>query len=208
MVTRRLGEGERLIRVNEPWQWGMNFMLGVGIQNRQLGIIGMGAIGIATARRAKAFGMTIAYFSRSSIDKKIADELNATQLSLNDLLVTSDVVSVHCPSNEATHHLIGAAQLKMMKQTAFLINTARGPIVNEQQLVDALDAGEIAGAGLDVFEFEPKVNAGLLSRENVVLIPHLGSATQETRAAMATLAATNAIAISKDQDPPTPVNAK
>jgi len=208
MVTRRLGEGERLIRVNEPWQWGMNFMLGVGIQNRQLGIIGMGAIGIATARRAKAFGMTIAYFSRSSIDKEIAEELNATQLSLNDLLVTSDVVSVHCPSNEATHHLIGAAQLKMMKQTAFLINTARGPIVNEQQLVDALDAGEIAGAGLDVFEFEPKVNAGLLSRENVVLIPHLGSATQETRAAMATLAATNAIAISKDQDPPTPVNAK
>lgn len=208
MVTRRLGEGERLIRVNEPWQWGMNFMLGVGIQNRQLGIIGMGAIGIATARRAKAFGMTIAYFSRSSIDKEIAEELNATQLSLNDLLVTSDVVSVHCPSNEATHHLIGAAQLKMMKQTAFLINTARGPIVNEQQLVDALDAGEIAGAGLDVFEFEPKVNAGLLSRENVVLIPHLGSATQETRAAMATLAATNAIAISKDQNPPTPVNAK
>ncbi len=208
MVTRRLGEGERLIRSIEPWQWGMNFMLGVGIQNRQLGIIGMGAIGIATARRAKAFGMTIAYFSRSSIGKEIAEELNATQLSLNDLLATSDVVSVHCPSNEATHHLIGAAQLKLMKQTAFLINTARGPIVNEQQLVDALDAGEIAGAGLDVFEFEPKVNAGLLSRENVVLIPHLGSATQETRAAMATLAATNAIAISKDQNPPTPVNAK
>ena len=208
MVTRRLGEGERLIRGNEPWQWGMNFMLGVGIQNRQLGIIGMGAIGIATARRAKAFGMTIAYFSRSPIDKKIAEELDATQLSLNDLLATSDVVSVHCPSNEATHHLIGAAQLKLMKQTAFLINTARGPIVNEQQLVDALDTGEIAGAGLDVFEFEPQVNAGLLNHANVVLIPHLGSATQETRAAMATLAATNAIAISKNQNPPTPVNAK
>jgi glyoxylate reductase len=113
---------------------------------------------------------------------------------------------VHCPSNDATHHLIGTAQFKIMKQTAFLINTARGPIVNEQQLVDALDAGEIAGAGLDVFEFEPKVNAGLVSRENVVLIPHLGSATQETRAAMATLAAANAIAISNSQKPPTPVN--
>ena len=206
MVTRRLGEGERVIRSNQPWQWGMNFMLGVGIQNRQLGIIGMGAIGIATARRARAFGMTIAYFSRSPIDKKIAAELNATQLSLDDLLVSSDVVSVHCPSNDATHHLIGASQLKMMKPTAFLVNTARGPIVNEQQLVDALDAGEIAGAGLDVFEFEPKVNAGLLNHENVVLIPHLGSATQETRAAMATLAATNAIAISNSQKPPTPVN--
>jgi glyoxylate reductase len=206
MVTRRLGEGERVIRSTEPWQWGMNYMLGAGIQNRQLGIIGMGAIGVATARRAKAFGMTIAYFSRSAIDKNIAEELNATQLSLNDLLATSDVVSVHCPSNQSTHHLIGSAQLKHMKKTAFLINTARGPIVNEQQLVDALDSGEIAGAGLDVFEFEPLVNAGLLTRENVVLIPHLGSATQETRAAMATLAASNAIAICNNQEPPTPVN--
>ena len=207
MVTRRLGEGERVIRSTEPWQWGMNYMLGVGIQNRQLGIIGMGAIGVATARRAKAFGMTIAYFSRSPIDNKISEELNATKLSLEDLLASSDVVSVHCPSNASTHHLIGSAQLKQMKRTAFLINTARGPIVNEQQLVDALDAGEIAGAGLDVFEFEPKVNAGLLTHENVVLIPHLGSATQETRAAMATLAASNAIAICNGQKPPTPVNA-
>ena len=206
MVTRRLGEGERVIRSRAPWQWGMNYMLGVGIQKRQLGIIGMGAIGIATARRAKAFGMTIAYFSRSPIERKVADELDATSLTLDDLLATSDVVSVHCPSNESTHHLIGSAQLKQMKKTAFLINTARGPIVNEQQLVDALDADEIAGAGLDVFEFEPKVNAGLLARENVVLIPHLGSATLETRAAMATLAASNAIGICNDQNPPTPVN--
>ncbi|MCX6535093.1 MAG: D-glycerate dehydrogenase, partial [Actinobacteria bacterium] len=206
MVTRRLGEGERVIRSTEPWQWGMNYMLGAGIQKRQLGIIGMGAIGIATARRARAFGMNIAYFSRSPIDPKIADELNATQLSLDDLLASSDVVSVHCPSNESTHHLIGTAQFKQMKKTAFLINTARGPIVNEQQLVDALDSGEIAGAGLDVFEFEPKVNAGLLTRENVVLIPHLGSATQETRGAMATLAASNAISICNNQKPPTPVN--
>ena len=206
MVTRRLGEGERVIRSAEPWQWGMSYMLGAGIQNRQLGIIGMGAIGIATARRAKAFGMNIAYFSRSPIDSKIVEELNATKLSLDDLLATSDVVSVHCPSNESTHHLIGTAQFKQMKKTAFLINTARGPIVNEQQLVDALDAGEIAGAGLDVFEFEPKVNAGLLNHENVVLVPHLGSATLETRAAMATLAASNAIAICNDQNPPTPVN--
>ena len=206
MVTRRLGEGERVIRSNDPWQWGMHYMLGSGIQNRQLGVIGMGAIGIATARRAKVFGMKVAYYSRSKIDDKIATELGAKQMSFEELLATSDVVSVHCPSNDSTHHLIGAEQFRMMKKSAFLINTARGPIVNEQELVDALKAGEIAGAGLDVFEFEPKVNSGLLSLENVVLIPHLGSATAETRAAMATLAANNAVAIASSQTPLTPVN--
>lgn len=206
MVTRRLGEGERVIRSNDPWQWGMHYMLGSGIQNRQLGVIGMGAIGIATARRAKVFGMKVAYYSRSKIDDKIATELGAKQMSFEELLATSDVVSVHCPSNDSTHHLIGAEQFRLMKKSAFLINTARGPIVNEQELVDALKAGEIAGAGLDVFEFEPKVNSGLLNLENVVLIPHLGSATAETRAAMATLAANNAVAIASSQTPLTPVN--
>ena len=206
MVTRRLGEGERVIRSNDPWQWGMHYMLGSGIQNRQLGVIGMGAIGIATARRAKVFGMKVAYYSRSKIDDKIATELGAKQMSFEELLATSDGVSVHCPSNDSTHHLIGAEQFRLMKKSAFLINTARGPIVNEQELVDALKAGEIAGAGLDVFEFEPKVNSGLLNLENVVLIPHLGSATAETRAAMATLAANNAVAIASSQTPLTPVN--
>ncbi len=206
MVTRRLGEGERVIRAKSDWQWGMYYMLGAGIQNRQIGIVGMGAIGIATARRAKAFGMSVAYFSRSKIAEETALELDAKCLSLDELLATSDIVSIHCPSNESTHHLIGAAQFKKMKKTAFLINTARGPIVNEQELVDALISSEIAGAGLDVFEFEPQVNSGLLNLENVVLIPHLGSATAETRAAMATLAATNAVAIAKNQTPPTPVN--
>ncbi|MCX6532356.1 MAG: D-glycerate dehydrogenase [Actinobacteria bacterium] len=206
MVTRRLGEGERVIRSNDPWQWGMHYMLGSGIQNRQLGVIGMGAIGIATARRAKVFGMKVAYYSRSQIDDKIATELGAKRMSFEELLATSDVVSVHCPSNDSTHHLIGVEQFRLMKKSAFLINTARGPIVNEQELVDALKAGEIAGAGLDVFEFEPKVNSGLLNLENVVLIPHLGSATAETRAAMATLAANNAVAIASSQTPLTPVN--
>ncbi len=206
MVTRRLGEGERVIRSNDPWQWGMHYMLGSGIQNRQLGVIGMGAIGIATARRAKVFGMKVAYYSRSKIDDKIANELGAKQMSFEELLATSDVVSVHCPSNDSTHHLIGAEQFRLMKKSAFFINTARGPIVNEQELVDALKTGEIAGAGLDVFEFEPKVNSGLLNLENVVLIPHLGSATAETRAAMATLAANNAVAIASSQTPLTPVN--
>jgi glyoxylate reductase len=150
--------------------------------------------------------MNVAYYSRSKIDDKIATELGAKQMSFEELLATSDVVSVHCPSNDSTHHLIGAEQIRLMKKSAFLINTARGPIVNEQELVDALKAGEIAGAGLDVFEFEPKVNSGLLNLENVVLIPHLGSATAETRAAMATLAANNAVAIASSQAPLTPVN--
>lgn len=205
MVTRRLAEGERVIRSKTPWQWGMHYMLGTGVTNRVLGVVGMGAIGIATARRAKACGMSVVYHSRSEIDSKIASELGAKKVSLDELLSGSDVVSIHCPSNESTHHLIGAPQFKKMKPTAFLVNTARGPIVDEQALVDALKAKEIAGAGLDVFEFEPKINEGLLDRDDVVLIPHLGSATTETRDAMAMLAASNAVAIASGKSPLTPV---
>ncbi len=205
MVTRRLAEGERVIRAKTSWQWGMHYMLGTGVTNRILGVIGMGAIGIATARRAKACGMSIIYYSRSEIDTKIATELGAKKVLFDELLATSDVVSIHCPSNDSTHHLMGKAQFEKMKKTAFLINTARGPIVDEQALVDALRNQEIAGAGLDVFEFEPKVNAGLLDRDDVVLIPHLGSATTETRDAMAMLAADNAVAIANDRKPLTPV---
>jgi glyoxylate reductase len=205
MVTRRLAEGERVIRSKTPWQWGMHYMLGTGVTNRVLGVVGMGAIGIATARRAKACGMSVVYHSRSEIDSKIASELGAKKVSLDELLSGSDVVSIHCPSNESTHHLIGAPQFKKMKPTAFLVNTARGPIVDEQALVDALKAKEIAGAGLDVFEFEPKINEGLLDRDDVVLVPHLGSATTETRDAMAMLAASNAVAIASGKSPLTPV---
>ena len=206
MVTRRLAEGERVIRSKTPWQWGMHYMLGTGVINRVLGVVGMGAIGIATARRAKACGMSVIYHSRSEIDSKIASELGAKKVSLDELLSGSDVVSIHCPSNESTHHLIGVPQFKKMKPTAFLVNTARGPIVDEQALVDALKAKEIAGAGLDVFEFEPKINEGLLDRDDVVLIPHLGSATTETRDAMAMLAASNAVAIASGKSPLTPVD--
>lgn len=201
MVTRRLAEGERVIRTKTSWQWGMHYMLGAGITNRVLGVVGMGAIGIATARRAKACGMSIIYFSRSEIDAKIANELGAKKVLFDELLATSDVVSIHCPSNDSTHHLFGAEQFVKMKKSAFLVNTARGPIVNEQALVDALQAREIAGAGLDVFEFEPKINQGLLDRDDVVLIPHLGSATTETRDAMAMLAANNAVAIANGRAP-------
>ena len=195
MATRRLGEGERVIRAQEPWQWGMFYMLGMGLQGRQLGIVGMGQIGIATARRAKAFGMNIAYTRRTPLEDHVVKELDAKFMTMDELIESSDVLSLHCPYSPATHHLMSENQFARMKKTAFLINTARGPIVNEQALVDALKAGEIAGAGLDVFENEPAVNPGLLELDNAVLIPHLGSATVETRAAMADIAATNALAI-------------
>jgi len=195
MSTRRLGEGERVIRAQDPWQWGMFYMLGMGLQGRQLGVVGMGQIGIATARRAKAFGMNIAYTRRSPLEVDVAKDLDAKFMSMDELIESSDVLSLHCPYSPATHHLISENQLARMKSTAYLINTARGPIVDEQALVDALKAGQIAGVGLDVFEHEPKVNPGLLELDNAVLIPHLGSATVETRAAMADIAATNALAI-------------
>jgi glyoxylate reductase len=195
MATRRLGEGERVIRAQEPWQWGMFYMLGMGIQGRQLGIVGMGQIGIATARRAKAFGMNIAYTRRTPLEDHVIEELDAKFMTMDELIESSDVLSLHCPYSPATHHLMSENQFARMKKTAFLINTARGPIVDEQALVEALVVGKIAGAGLDVFEHEPAVHPRLLELENVVLIPHLGSATVETRAAMADIAATNALAI-------------
>jgi glyoxylate reductase len=205
MSTRRLAEGERLIRSREPWQWGMFMMLGTGIQGARLGVVGMGQIGAALARRAKAFGMTIAYSNRRPCDAALAAELDATYLSMDELLATSDVVSLHCPYSLDTHHLISTPQLQAMKRTAFLVNTARGPVVDEAALVAALEAGEIAGAGLDVFEKEPEVHAGLLDRDDVVLIPHLGSATVETRTAMAALAARNALGVLAGTGPVTPI---
>jgi glyoxylate reductase len=195
MTTRRLGEGERLIRSGSPWQWGMFMMLGTGVQQRRLGIIGMGGIGTALARRARAFGMTIAYHNRSPISAEVAGELDAERLDLDELLATSDIVSLNCPYSEATHHLIDGRALRMMRDDAVLINTARGPVVDEAALVNALREGFIGAAGLDVYENEPEVHPGLLTLDNVVLLPHLGSATVETRTAMAQLAARNVVEV-------------
>ncbi|MDA2960028.1 MAG: D-glycerate dehydrogenase [Actinomycetota bacterium] len=195
MTTRRLGEGERLIRSGSAWQWGMFMMLGTGAQQRRLGIIGMGGIGTALARRAQAFGMTIAYHNRSPISAEVAGELDAERLDLDELLATSDIVSLNCPYSEATHHLIDGRALRMMRDDAVLINTARGPVVDEAALVNALREGFIGAAGLDVYENEPEVHSGLLTLDNVVLLPHLGSATVETRTAMAQLAARNVVEV-------------
>ena len=205
MTTRRLSEGERVIRNQDPWAWGMFYMLGSSIQNQTLGIVGMGQIGIATALRAKSFGMKIIYTRRNRLDEKIEKELSAQYVSLDELLQQSDIVSLHCPYSTETHHLISDAQLSKMKKTSHLINTARGPIVNEEALANALINKTIAGAGLDVYENEPKVNEKLLKLDNVVLLPHLGSATVETRTAMATTAANNAIEILSGNKPLNPV---
>lgn len=201
-VTRRLGEGERLIRRGDAWRWELDFMLGSGLQGHTIGIVGFGGIGRAVARRARAFGMDVVYSSRRPAPETVEQELGARLLELGELLAEAKVVSLHCPLTPATRHLIDAPALARMRPDAYLVNTARGPVVNEQALVRALEAGEIAGAALDVFEREPEVEAGLLALENVVLAPHLGSATHETRAAMAALAAESVAAVLAGTQPP------
>lgn len=194
-VTRRVAEGDRLIRAGTPWSWDIAFMLGSGLQGKRLGIVGYGRIGRAVATRAEAFGMEVVQHSRSG-----------GSLPLDELLATSDVVSLHCPLTDETRHLIDAAALRAMKPGAYLVNTARGPIVDETALAAALESGELAGAALDVYEHEPQVPARLQTLGNVVLAPHLGSATVETRTRMAELAVSNVVAVLAGQDPATPVS--
>ena len=148
MATRRTGEGERVIRSEQPWKWGMFYLLGTGLQGKVLGVVGMGGIGRATARRARAFGMEVVYQSRSELASEVAAGLGARRVELDELLASADVVSVHCPYGPATHHLIGAPEFAAMRESAYLVNTARGPIVDEAALVDALREGQMAGAGL------------------------------------------------------------
>jgi glyoxylate reductase len=204
-ATRRIAEGDRLIRAGRPWTWGMSFMLGSSLRGKLLGIVGLGGIGRRVAERARAFGMEIAYHSRHPAPAGVVAELGAERLSLDELLARADVLSLHCPLTPETHHLIGEAQLAAMKPSAVLINAARGPVVDEPALAAALAAGKIAAAGLDVYEREPRVEPALLTLENVVLSPHLGSATVETRTAMAELAARNAISVLRGEEPLTPV---
>ena len=205
-VTRRIGEGERLIRAREPWSWHMFMLLGTGLQGKTLGVVGMGAIGQSLARRAKAFGMEIVYSDARQAPAEVEQELGARRVELDELLRTADVVSIHAPLMDETRHLINAETLGLMKDSAYLVNSARGPIVDEAALVDALKAGQIAGAGLDVYENEPETHPGLVDLDNVVLLPHLGSATIETRTAMGVLAAENAVLALRGERPKTPVN--
>jgi glyoxylate reductase len=174
-LLRRVAEGDRLIRRGEQWIWAPNLMLGRGLASLTLGLVGHGRIGRVVERLAVAHGMDVIHSTRSG------------GVPLNDLLATADVVSLHLPLTAETRHLVDTAALERMKPTAVLVNVSRGPIVDEEALVAALRAGTIAGAALDVFEREPEVHPGLLELENVVLVPHLGSATQETREAMGML---------------------
>ena len=183
----------------------MTFHLGRGLGGKTLGVVGLGQIGTATARRCRALGMEVAYAGRRRAPADVERELEARFLPVEELLAVSDVVSLHCPLTPETRHLVDGAALRSMKPSAFLVNTTRGPVVDEGALVEALRAGVIAGAGLDVFEHEPDVHPGLLELENVVLLPHLGSATVETREAMAVLAARNVVAVLAGEAPPTPV---
>ncbi|NYH76909.1 lactate dehydrogenase-like 2-hydroxyacid dehydrogenase [Actinopolyspora biskrensis] len=206
MCTRRLGEGERLLRSRTPWAWHFSFMLGSGLQGKRLGIVGFGQIGRAVARRARAFGVEIVYTARHRAAEEAENEVGAEYLPMSELLERSDVVSLHCPLTAETRHLIDGSALARMKPSAVLLNTSRGPVVDEHALALALREGSIAGAGLDVFENEPVVDPELLELDNVALAPHLGSATTETRTAMAMLAARNVVGVLDGSGPVSPVN--
>ena len=184
-VSRRIVEGANVAQAGGFTGWAPTWMMGRRISGKRLGIIGMGRIGEAVARRAKAFGMQIHYHNRKPVSGRIAEDLEATYWdSLDQMLARMDIISVNCPHTPATYHLLSARRLKLMQPHAILVNTARGEIIDENALADQLAKGAIAGAGLDVYEFEPTINPKLLKLPNAVLLPHLGSATVEARTEM------------------------
>jgi glyoxylate reductase len=204
-AARRIGEGERLVRAGAWRGWGPTQLIGQSVWGRTLGVIGLGKIGSAVARRARGFDMRILYHTRSPKPEAEA-ELGARRVDLHTLLREADVVSLHAPLTDETRHLVDAAALGHMRRSAVLVNTARGPVVDEAALVDALRAGAIAAAGLDVFEHEPALSAGLAELDNVVLAPHVGSATVDARSAMVRLCCENIVAVLAGSRPLTPVN--
>jgi glyoxylate reductase len=198
-AARRVGEGERLVRRGEWKGWALDFMLGMELRGKQLGLIGRGRIATAVAAKAPAFGMQPVFAARPGRPAR------SDEVSLDQLLLSSDVVTLHTTMNESTRHLIDLRALARMKRSAILVNTSRGPVVDEEALAWALRERLIAGAALDVYEREPEVALALMSLENVVLAPHLGSATRETRTAMADLAVRNVLAVLDGRPPVTPV---
>jgi glyoxylate reductase len=205
-IARRIPEGDRYIRAGQWHEWKFMFMLGCDVYSRTLGIIGMGRIGQAVARRAQGFGMRVLYHNRRRLEVTLEQALGATWVELPTLLQQADFVSVHVPLTAETTHRISEAELRMMQPTAYLINTARGAVVDETGLVRALTEGWIAGAALDVFEREPEIQQALLALENVVLVPHIGSASVATRTRMAVMAAENLLAVLRGDRPPNVVN--
>jgi glyoxylate reductase len=199
-VTRRIVEGDRLVRRGGWKGFALDFMIGSDVRDRQLGIVGMGRIGQVVAEKARNLGMKIAYY-----DPAPRALPGYESMSLDHLLATSDVISVHVPLVPETRHLIDRTALSRMKRSAYLINTSRGPVVDEDALAWALKEGIIKGAGLDVYEEEPKIHPGLLAQENIVLVPHMASATTETRAAMYDLVARNVVNVLTGKPPVTPI---
>jgi glyoxylate reductase len=193
-ASRRLREGEAMVREGRFPGWNPTMLLGRGLRGKTLGVLGLGRIGLAVARIGLAFGMEVIYTSRGRREE-------GGQVPLGELLERSDVLTIHCPLREETRGLLGAAELGRMKRGALLVNTARGPIVDEGALVEALERGHLGGAALDVYEREPAVHPGLLGRSDVVLLPHLGSATEEARGLMATLALGDAVRVLQGQRP-------
>jgi glyoxylate reductase len=204
-AARRLGEAERLLRSGGWEAWGPMQLTGPDVWGKKLGVVGFGRIGQAVARRARGFDMEVLYHDQYRIESA-EKETGVRYVELDELLRTCDFISVHTPLTDETHHLIGATELGRMKPEAVLINTSRGPVVDEAALADALAEGRIFAAGLDVYEKEPEVHPKLLELENAVLAPHIGSASVETRDRMAVLAAENIVAVLSGEEPKTPVN--
>jgi glyoxylate reductase len=205
-TARRLGEAERYLRDGQWRGWAPLLFLGVDVYGKTLGVFGMGRIGQAFARRAKGFGMRVLYTNRSRVDAAIERELGAEFVDMTTLLQESDFLSLHCPLTEETRHAFGTAEFAAMKPTACLINTARGAVVNEEALAGALEQRQLFAAGLDVFEEEPEVHPKLLACPHAVLVPHLGSSTEETRSRMGEVAAANIISRLEGKPPPNWLN--
>lgn len=204
-VARRVVESDKYTRMGKYKGWGPMLFLGQDIMYKTLGVIGAGRIGLSFAKRAKAFDMTVLY-SDVAANPQFEQETGGKFVSLEALLKESDFVSIHTPLLPETHHLIGDAEFKLMKRTAILINTSRGPVVDESALVKALQSGTIWGAGLDVYEFEPELTKGLMELDNAILCPHIASATIDTRTKMGTIAVSNILAAMKGDLPPNCLN--
>lgn len=205
-IGRRIVEGDKLVRAGKFRGWEPMLLLGTDIHESTLGLIGFGRIGQAMARRAKGFNLKVIYYDREPVPPIIEKELGASYVSFDELLRKSDFISVHVPLTEETFHLIGQEEFSMMKKESYLINTARGPIIDEKALVKALKGGVIRGAALDVFENEPAIEQELMNMDNVVIVPHIGSASYRTRTKMAIMAAKNLISALKGERPEFLVN--
>jgi len=203
-VTKRIVESDGFVRSGKFKGWEPLLMLGGDVSGKTLGIVGAGRIGQAVGSRARGFNMHVLYYSPSE-KPEFSHQIGVRRVEFNELLENSDIITFHCPLNEQTRHMIHSGNIKKIKEGAYLINTSRGPVIEEKALAKALESGYLAGAGLDVYEFEPDIEPELLSLKNVILLPHIGSATHETRRAMARIAANNVKSVLLNQKPLNPV---